>query len=195
MNTSIYKLTSPKIKGGGIYLNYQAGFLKAIDVADAKPSPEQLGYLLNILPVWEKQLATGEVNFGSMVVTPLPVKSVKDKIALFCAVYKEYREVVYTPTQTEASNIRTVPVNGELLTVFFESPLRDYSIRNYIARINPTKDILKNGRDIQERFPNDYNHDLYHKLPPDRLLAYQKHLIACGYKRNKTGKWVLTDQL
>jgi hypothetical protein len=195
MTTSMYKLTSPKIKGGGIYLNYQAGFLKAIDVADAKPSPEQLGYLLNILPVWEKQLATGEVNFGSMVVTPLPVKSVKDKIALFCAVYKEYRQVVYTPTQTEASNIRTVPVNGELLTVFFESPLRDYSIRNYITRINTTKDILKNGRDIQERFPNEYSYELYHKLPPDRLLAYQKHLFNLGFRQNKAGKWVIADQL
>ena len=193
MTTSIYKLTSPKIKGGGIYLNYQAGFLKAIDVADAKPSAEQLGYLLNVLPVYEQEL--DGIKWGTMVVTPLPVKSVKDKIALFCAVYKEYRQVVYTPTQTEASNIRTVPVNGELLTVFFESPLRDYSIRNYITRINTTKDILKNGRDIQERFPNDYSHELYHKLPPDRLLAYQKHLFSLGYRQNKTGKWVIPDRL
>ncbi|MBD2769722.1 hypothetical protein IC235_17670 [Hymenobacter sp. BT664] len=193
MTTSIYKLTSPKIKGGGIYLNYQAGFLKAIDVADAQPTAEQLGYLLNVLPVYEKELAA--IKWGTMNVVPLPEKSVKDKIKQYCAAYKEYRDVTYTPTQTEKSNIRTVPVNSELLTVFFESPLRDYSINNYIKRINVTKDILKNGRDIQERFPNDYNHELYHKLPPDRLLAYQKHLHALGYRRNKVGKWVLGDQL
>lgn len=193
MNTSIYKLTSPKIPGGGIYLNYQAGFLRGVDVADAQPTAAQLSYLLNVLPVHEVELPA--TNWGTMVVIPLPERAVKDKIKLYCAVYKEYREVTYTATQNEKSNIRTVPVNGELLKMFFESDLRDFSIRNYIARINITKDVLKNGRDAKERFPNEYNHELYHKLAPDRLVAYQKHLFACGFRRNKAGKWVREDQL
>lgn len=193
MNTSIYKLTSPKIPGGGIYLNYQAGHLRAIDVADAQPTAEQLSYLLNVLPVREVELP--EIKWGSMQVIPLPEKSVKDKIKHFCGAYREYREITYTATQNEKSNIRTVPVNPELLAVFFESDLKDFSISNYVKRINITKDVLKNGRGDKARFPNEYDHELYHKLAPDRLVAYQKHLFACGFRRNKAGKWVREDLL
>ena len=102
MNTSIYKLTSPKIAGGGIYLNYQAGFLRAIDVADAQPTADQLAYLLNVLPVREVELP--EVKWGSMQVVSLPEKSAKDKIKQFCGAFREYREVTYTATQNEKSN-------------------------------------------------------------------------------------------
>ena len=188
MTTSIYKLTSPKIPGGGIYVSYRAGALAALDVSDAKPSPEQLRYLLGNLPLVETQMAL--VEWGSMTVAQMPERAVKDKIKMFCAAYKEYREVNYMPTQNEASNIRTVPVNSELLTVFFESKLLDFSIRNYITRINNLRDILKNGRDIKERFPNEYDHELYHKLAPDRLIAYQKHLRTQGFKHVTGRGWV-----
>lgn len=188
MNTSIYKLTSPKILGGAIYLSYRAGKLVELDVADAKPSDVQLRYLLDVVPVVEEELAG--VNLGSMVVTALPTRTVKDKIAAFCAAYKEYRGITYAPTQNEASNIRTVLVSRELLTVFFETALSDFSIRNYITRINTTRDILQNGRDIKERFPSEYNHELYHKLPPDKLLAYQKHLRELGWKPVSGRGWV-----
>lgn len=188
MTTSIYKLASPKIAGGAIYVSYRRGQLAALDVADAQPTPAQLRYLLGVLPPTETDLAA--VNLGAMTVTPLPERSAKDKIKLFCAAYKEYRGVSYQPTQNEASNIRTVQVSQALLTVFFESPLLDFSLRNYIARINITRDVAKNGRDVNARFPNEYNHELYHKLPPDKLLAYQKHLRDEGWRPTKGRGWV-----
>jgi hypothetical protein len=189
MTTKIYKLTSKKIAGGAMYLNYKAGFLQAIDVADAQPTDEQLAYLLNILPVREGQLA--EVVWGSMVVAEIPQKTAKDKIKLFCAAYKEFRGIPYSPTQTEVSNLRTVLVTPELLDVFFHSPLMDFSIRNYIQRINVTRDIQKNGRDPKDRFPNEYDHKFYHSLPPDKLIKYQQHLRSLGWKLIKGRGWVL----
>jgi hypothetical protein len=196
MITSIYKLTSPKIPGGAIYLRYRAGLLRAVDVADAQPTAEQLGYLLNILPVKEAQLTSGEVVLGTMVVTPLPERSAKDKIARFCAAFQEYRGVSYRPTQNECSNIRTVPVNQDLLTVFFETPLLlDFSIRNYIQRINVTRDIARNGRNPKERFPNQFDPDFLKNLPSDKHAAYYKHLREHGWQFIKGRGWVLPDQL
>ncbi len=194
MTTSIYKMASPKIPGGAIYLSYRAGGLHAIDIADAKPTPAQLRYLLNVLPVIEAELPT--VDLGTMTVTPIPERAAKDKIKWFCAAFREYRGVSYKPTQNEASNIRTVPVNQELLTVFFETPLlMDFTIRNYIQRINITRDVLKNGRDPKERFPNHYDKELYHKLAPEKLIAYKKHLVAQGWRYDKARGWVLAAPL
>ncbi len=196
MNTSLYKLTSPKIAGGAIYLRYRAGLLRGVDVADAQPTPDQLAYLLNILPVLEAQLTSGQVNLGSMAVVPLPERTVKDKIAHFCAAFQEYRGVSYRPTQNEASNIRTVPVGRELLSTFFETPgLLDFTIRNYIQRINITRDVLKNGRDPKERFPNQFDKEFLQKLPSEKHPAYFKHLRERGWQFIKDRGWVLPDQL
>ncbi|GGG33282.1 hypothetical protein [Hymenobacter glacieicola] len=179
MKTAIYKLTSKKIAGGAIYVSYRLGKLQALDLADAQPTPEQVSYLLMILPPVENALQV--TDWGSMVVVPIPERTVKDKIKLFCAAFKDYRKVTYQPTQTEASNIRTVPVSQELLTVFFETGLLDYSIRNYIARINTTRDILKNGRNIKERFPAGYDRDFYNSLSGERLVEYKRHLRDNGW--------------
>jgi hypothetical protein len=195
MNTSIYKLASPKIAGGAIYLRYRAGLLRGIDVADAQPTPEQLTFLLNVLPVQEARLTNGEVNLGTMKVVPLPERLAKDKIAHFCAAFQEYRKVSYRPTQNECSNIRTVPVNAELLTVFFETPLMDYSIRNYIARINVTRDVQKNGRDLKKRFPKGYDADFYSKCDGPTLVEYKKYLRENGWIYHSQRGWVEADKV
>jgi hypothetical protein len=179
MKTTIYKLTSKKISGGAIYVSYRQGQLQTLDVADAQPTPQQLAYLLLLLPPEEKALPV--TDWGTMEVMPLPQRTAKDKIKLFCAAFREYRGVSYQPTQNEASNIRTVPVSQELLKVFFETPLLDFSIRNYIARINVTRDVLKNGRDVKNRFPNGYDKDFYNSLQPDKLMAYKRHLRELGW--------------
>jgi hypothetical protein len=196
MNTSIYKLTSPKIAGGAIYIRYRLGLFRGLDVADAQATADQLAYLLNILPVREEQLTSGQVNLGSMVVVPLPERTAKDKIAHFCAAFQEYRGISYRPTQNECSNIRTVPVSQDLLAVFFETPLLlDFSIRNYIQRINVTRDILKNGRDPKERFPNQFDKEFLQKLPSEKHPAYFKHLRALGWQFITGRGWILPDQL
>lgn len=194
MTTSIYKLSSKKIPGGAIYLSYRLGSFGALDLADAMPTTDQLRYLLDVLPLTEEELAS--VNLGTMAVDKVPERTAKDKIKWFCAAYREYRGLSYQPTQNEASNIRTVPVTQGLLTVFFETPaMTDFTIRNYIGRINITRDVLKNGREPVLRFPNHYDKELYHKLPADKLLAYKKHLVARGWKQDSVRGWVLRESL
>lgn len=194
MKTSIYKLTSKKIAGGAIYVSYRLGKLQTLDLADAQATPEQVHYLLLLLPPVENALQV--TDWGSMVVTPIPERTAKDKIKLFCAAFRDYRGVTYQPTQTEASNIRTVQVNPQLLQVFFETPLLDFSIRNYIARINITKDVLKNGRNVKERFPAGYDHDFYHKLTGEKLTEYKRHLRDNGWSYDgKLQRWVERPQL
>ncbi|MDJ0363589.1 hypothetical protein QMK33_00375 [Hymenobacter sp. H14-R3] len=196
MNTSIYKLTSAKIPGGAIYIRYRGGLLRGLDTADAQPTAEQLEYFLHLLPVREAQLASGEVSLGNMSIIPLPERTTKDKIAHYCAAFQEYRNVSYRPTQNEASNIRTVPVSQELLAIFFETPLLlDFSIRNYIQRINITRDIQKNGRNAKERFPNQFDKDFFQKLPSEKHGAYYAHLRAQGLEFIKGRGWVVPDRL
>lgn len=194
MNTSIYKLTSPRIPGGAIYLSYRVGKFASIDTADAQATEEQLRYLLANLPVIEVELA--KASFGGMIITPLPTRTAKDKIAHFCAAFRDYRGVVYKPTQNEASNIRTVLVSKELLATFFETPgLMDFTIRNYIQRINITRDVQKNGRDAKERFPNHFDKDFFQKLPVEKHGAYYAHLRAHGLQFIKGRGWVVLDVL
>ncbi len=180
MNTTIYKLTSPKIKGGAIYLSYYLGQLRAFDRADAQPTDEQLAALLARLPAREAALPA--VSWGTMKLEPLPERSAKDKIVLFCAAYREYRGLAYTSTQTERSNLRTVPVSQALLDVFFGSPLLDFSIRNYIQRINQTRDVLKNGRDLAARLPDAWDPAYAAKLDGPKLVGYRQHLLKLGWR-------------
>jgi hypothetical protein len=191
MKTAIYKLTSPKIGGGGIYLSYREGQLRTLDLADAHPTAAQLLYLLQHLPADEAALAAAPL--GSMTVAQLSERSAKDKIVLFCVAFKDYRGIPYHATQNERSNIRTVPVSRDLLKVFFEDDLVDFSIRNYIHRINVTRDKLKNSG--AQKFPDYYDKALYNKLPPDQLMAYKKHLVDKGWVFDRVRGWVEKSKL
>ncbi|WP_400192798.1 hypothetical protein [Hymenobacter sp. B81] len=191
MKTSVYKLTSPAFPGGAIYVCYKLGALQALDLADAQLSTTQRAYLLAALPVVEAELEKAQL--GKMVIQPMPERTAKDKIVLFCLAYKEYRQVTYHATQNERSNIRTVPVSKELLKTFFESPLQDFSIRNYINRINITRDQLKNGRDPKTRFPSGYDKAFYNSLTGEALTAYRKHLRDNGWVYDASRGWVEKD--
>jgi hypothetical protein len=189
VKTVLYKLTSPRIKGGGIYLDYKLGRFQAIDVANTTPTDDQLVALLVRIPPTEAQLVDPGRNWGSMKLEECPTRSATDKIKWFCAAFRDYRGITYLATQNEKSNIRTVPVTSDLLKVFFETALNDYSIRNYIQRINTTRDILVNGRDFKSRFPNYYDAKTYASLDGQRLVAYQRHLRELGWHHDQRKGW------
>ncbi len=181
MTTAVYKLTSPLVTGGAIYLAYRGGKLSGFDAADAVLTEAQLTYLLRHLPVVETELAT--VDLGSMRVQLIPAKTAKDKVILFCQTFKTRRGVSYVATQMETSNIRTVPVTTDLLAVFFDSPLSDFTIGNYIRRINITKDRLKNGADGGQRMPAYYDARYEATLTGNDLMAYHRHLLERGWRK------------
>lgn len=194
VKTVLYKLTSPRIKGGGIYLSYNLGRFQAIDVANATPTDDQLVALFARITPTEAQLVNPSIQWGSMKLEECPTRTASDKIKWFCAAWRDYRGQTYLATQNEKSNIRTVPVTSELLKVFFETTLLDYSIRNYIQRINQTRDILVNGRDLKSRFPNYYDAAFYAKQEGQRLVDYKRHLRELGWEYDQRRGWFETKK-
>lgn len=180
MLTTLYKASSPNLPGGSIYLSYKQGQLAAFDVADTKLTPNQLGWLLQRLPVSEAEITTADLS--TLKVELVPGRTAKDKIKMFCAAYRDFRGVTYQPTQNEVANIKNVPVSADLLRTFFECPLLDFRIGNYVARINVTKDFLKNGRDLAARMPNYFDKEYFKHCEGERLMAYKKHLHALGWR-------------
>jgi hypothetical protein len=181
--TTIYKLKSPRFTGT-IFVNYRDGVFSQLDCTDADLSQEQRSYLLKVLPVQE-QLVTDVGTMGSLTAARVVPRSVKEKLVLFCAYYKSYRSVSYLAKLLEKANLKDVPVNEELLKVFFESPLQNFTLKNYIDRINITKDQARNGRS-GTAFPNTYEPTYYASLTGEALTAYRAHLRALGWQYDTT---------
>lgn len=179
MVSHIYKAASPNLPGGSIYISYKHGQLQAFDLADVKLTPEQLTWLVQRLPVTEASITTADLS--TLVITPIPNRTAKDKIKMFCAAYRDFRGVTYQPTQKEAANVVHVPVSAELLRTFFECPLLDFTIFNYVKRINITKDFLKNGRELSKRLPNHFDKEFYKNADGPTLVAYRQHLKNLGW--------------
>lgn len=184
MTTSIYRITSPKFTGGAIYLCYRNGLISAFDAADVVLSPEQAAYLMDKFPVHEANALATEYGFPTFTDLVVP-KTAKEKIIVFCQYYKSYRGVTYVPTQQERSNIRTVPVTADLLRIWFtDSTLSNFTIVNYISRINITKDRLKNGMPGERpQHPNFYDKKYEAGLQGNAIMDYHMHLTKLGWRK------------
>jgi hypothetical protein len=183
-----YKITG-KLIPGAIYLRYEKEQLVAVGFELNAPLNAQifeafkqrLNSTENVLRLSEsfdvKELTNG--------------KSVQDKIVMFCSSYKHYRGVPYKAKELEKANIKTVPVTRELLDTFFKSPLANYTLDNYIRRINITRDFLKNGMNnhLANAFPDEWDEEFSRSLDGPRLSAYYKHLVESGWKKDETGVW------
>lgn len=189
--TTIYKLKSSRVQGV-IYVCYRDGLFSNLDCADATLTAEQCGYLLRTLPPREAQLQ--DVNMGTLTASLVVPRSVKDKVVLFCANYKSYRGVVYVPKLIEKANLKDVPVTNELLTVFFESPLQNFTLKNYIDRINITKDQARNGRAGTVVFPNQWDARFAAGLSGETLTSYRAHLRSLEWRYDSSrGIWVAPE--
>jgi hypothetical protein len=183
-----YKIKS-KVIPGAIYLRYEHGALTAVGIELNDQMNDQ---------VWEafKSRLKRSENLTPMkegfVVTELnTAKSVQDKIVLFCSYYKHYREVPYKAKELEKANLKNVPVTRELLDTFFKSPLANYTLDNYIKRINITRDWNKNGMNnhLANAMPDEYNAEYERTLDGPKLSEYRKHLIELGWVKDQRGFW------
>ena len=190
--TTIYRLKSPRITGT-IFVLYRDGLFSALDGADAKLSPEQWAYLLRTVPVQEG--GWGTVALGTLTATLVVPRSVKEKVVAFCAAHKDYRGVVYVPKLLEKANLKDVMVTDELLKVFFESPLQNFTLKNYIDRINITRDQARNGRAGTGAFPNRWDAAFVATLNPEQLNHYRAHLRSLGLVYNtRLQTWTEPDK-
>ena len=191
--TKDYKITS-RLMDGAIYLRYEKNELttialeltKSIDgevwTAFTSKLPYQSAWLSNLSGTFEvKELKAG--------------RSVQDKVIMFCSAHKHFRGVPYKPTTLEKANMKGVLVTRELLDTFFKSPLANFSMKNYIDRINITRDWQKNGmnKHLLNAFPNEYNREFELSLDPARLSDYWQHLRDHGWKKDERGYWRKQD--
>ena len=187
-----YKITG-KLIPGAIYIRYEHGELTHVLLElTAKMNPQifeafkarlksddNVRHLLENFDV--KELGNG--------------RSVQDKLVMFCGAYKHYRNVPYKAKETEKANLKNVPVTRELLDVFFKSPLANYTLDNYIKRINITRDWHKNGMNnhLLEAFPSEWNEEFSRTLEGQRLSEYYQHLHALGWKKDDRGNWKMVE--
>ncbi|MEQ9426979.1 MAG: hypothetical protein RJQ09_21330 [Cyclobacteriaceae bacterium] len=142
--------------------------------------PEQWDWLHSHWPQKEEHIFN--VASPKLEVTKIEPRSVKDKTAMFCAAYKHYRGVTYQPKKLEKANLKTVVVTSNLLDIFFQSGLSNFTIDNYIKRINQTKDAAKNG--FGKKHPDYWDEDYERSLQGAELQAYWQHLKSKGLTRS-----------
>ena len=183
MQVSVYKLSSNRLKGS-LYLGYKNGLLTNFESELLEPlTDEQWDYLRQRLPLQEEQVQG--LTAANLKVIAINAKSIKDKVILFCQYYKAYRNVSYVAKILEKANLKGIPVTESLLKTFFESPLQNFTLKNYIDRINITKDLLKNGGSA--RFPAYYDRDFERTLSPELTQEYHKHLVNLGWSKEYSG--------
>lgn len=201
MSVKVYKITSSHLNGE-FYLTFENGVFSHFQAELKKPFPSEMLWqdIRKRMPQYEKDLFELTDNQSLLSVKELAAKSVKDKVILFCKYFKHYRHCNYTPTTLEKANLKNVPVNDQLLTAFFSEPApwfvqNNYTLTNYIKRINNIKDLAKNGQYQKPRFPDYYDAKFEANIGdnPAELTAYHQHLRSKGWKRKMIGmveKWV-----
>ncbi|MBA9078960.1 hypothetical protein [Rufibacter quisquiliarum] len=187
MNVSVYKLKSDKLNGA-MYLGFKDGILNNFASELNVPlTDDQWHYLRQRLPLREANI--NELTQANLKITPVVAKSVQDKVILFCQFYKSYRGVSYVAKQLEKANLKNIPVNKDLLKVFFEDGLQNFTLQNYINRINITKDYLKNGLPGAQatKMPDYYDRDFERKLGREEIQQYHAHLYSKGWVKEYNG--------
>jgi hypothetical protein len=179
MSVKMYKCTSTKIHGA-MYLRFENEELTHIELAWSRSLKQaEFAWLRDRLPQHEHELSLLSEHMNVQELTP---RSVREKVILFNNFYKHYRGVSYQVKTQEKANVKTVPVTREFLTTFFESPLQNFTLENYIKRINIIKDQAQNGRDTV-KYPNKYDPQFERTLNSEQTQAYHKHLQSIGWRR------------
>lgn len=185
----IYRLKSAKLKGC-MYATYESGYLVQLDMQLNEPlTASQATFLFSAFPYTVEAIKS--LRSGGLQAEPVKMKSIQEKLAAFCSYYKRHRQVPYKASPLERANIKDVPVDEVLLTYFFTSKawftVNNYSLTNYIKRINLIRDAARNGLETAVTFPNHYDQKFADSLEKDELARYQAHLRAQGFEYKQTG--------
>lgn len=194
-NYSVYRMNSPSFSGY-VYLKYADRHLDQVQFVPFT-SREVFDAILEEIPqndpdIEEQVMIT--TQGVKIKISRLKSRTAKEKIVHFCHAYKVHRGTHYQPKEHEKSNIKAVPVNKELLDVFFASPIYNFTIDNYISRINITRDWVTNGMPSGNKMPDYYDPQYERSLSGDQLQVYHQHLVSKGWEKiynpNRGTIWV-----
>lgn len=186
MSTTTYKIM---LEGdsGAAYAMFQDGALKMF-INEWSKFTEPPKYI----PIQEKSFIAWSNDYK---VTALQPRSVADKVALFCLLYKQHKNLTYRAGKEEKANLKLVTVNNELLEVYFTStqyPLTGTkSMADYVRHYNTVRDLATNGKPVKSAFPDVYDREYEKRIGEDvsKLQRYWAHLRAQGWVKND-GVWI-----
>jgi hypothetical protein len=181
----MYKMKMAGVSGTG-YFMFKDGVLRTLFY-------EFQESLYMYLPQREHEITEKAKFWNERGVTfeELKARTTEEKLALFCAVFKDKRGSGYTPKQNEKHNIKQVMVTERLLKTYFENttyPLSyAKSVNDYIRNYNYVRDIDKNGAPVSNpyKFPAVYDPDFEKKLNGPALSDYRAHLRDLGWRFDK----------
>lgn len=184
MTTSkYYKVTSAYMKGHA-FASYKSEELLML-ICEWSHQHQDARIMVQNFPITLTGLECSEV----FTIKELVPRTVSEKCALFIMMFKEYRNVVYTPSKTERANLKLVTCNRQLLETYFKA--KDYplagpkTITDYIRNYNAVRDLAANGRPVRTSFPDVYDRDYERTLGdnPAKLQLYWQHLRDLGWKK------------
>jgi hypothetical protein len=177
MKTTTVKLTLPGHKGAA-YAMYEDGVLVML-------INEIVNCQLSIINYAGK-------DFERVELTP---KTVSEKVAMFCLLYKKHKAIPYRASKQEKANLKLVTVNEHLLNTYFTHtsyPLtHTKTMADYVRHYNTVRDLAANGvPQKKSAFPDVYD-KLYERTISDditKLQRYWAHLREQGWRKTD-GVW------
>jgi len=126
-----YHISAPNTE---IEVTYTAGVLTDIKVIWKADDPEFIRIML--------QLSTEPVAIEGCVITEIKIQTEKQKIALWCQLYKMAYGTDYKVTQREAGMIKNMEMTQELISAFFSSTewwAKEKTIQRFTSNYNELK--------------------------------------------------------
>ncbi|WP_336834395.1 hypothetical protein [Sphingobacterium siyangense] len=189
----VYKLTSQKIDGC-LYVTFDQGFLKAIEIAIKSPLNEgQFRGLIISIPYIEEQIASKSNQIG-LSCEKIVEMATNKKVAMFCIMYEKYNRIKYKASRQDGGKISSIKITEEILKHYFESEnflfKGKHSISNLVRYYNEL--LLEISKKGNVGFPNTWSKDYADKLSPADLSLYWKHLRGLGLhpKRDRLGNTI-----
>ena len=188
--TTTYKVTS-QFFNGSAFAMYDNGMLDTliVELSDDAPGCKQTDY--DQFPLKEKDLL---ISYGKWQAIELKPKTVAEKVALFCLLYKKHKGIAYRATKQEKANMKLVTCNQQLLDKYFTStayPLtHTKTMADYVRHYNTVRDLATNGTPAKKSsFPDVPDSDYEKTLSIEKLNAYRQHLLGLGW-RKRDGVWI-----
>jgi hypothetical protein len=186
--TTTYKVTNKDYYGAAFAL-YENGLLSNLMV-DYKLATQHPRLASVDFPLTEKELLRNPV-FDA---TELKPRTVAEKVALFCLLYKKNKGMAYRAAKEEKANMKLVTVNEQLLNKYFTSTAYPLShtktMADYVRHYNTIRDLATNGTPAKAKYPDVYDREYEKRISDDvgKLQGYWEYLRALGWKKTD-GVW------
>jgi len=172
-----FKFTKPGVKGAVYAIQEEKSITQIINELEQPTAPLTLGSFL-------------QSGFQYQELKP---KTVQEKAAQFCLIYKKHKGVAYRASKTDKANLAHVTISEPLLNTYFTNyayPLTGTKcMSDYVRHFNVIRDLSTNGTPVKKRFPDVYDREYEKTISQDsgKLQDYWAHLRTLGFVKTDMG--------